>query len=111
MDKDKEFFKNEYSECFEFICQMQESAQVQLDDILSQKKELEHKKRQQEHLIETREKKKIPNISMFSPLFSDESDAVKFICSTSISGMYFSSASPITLSNISLFFIYLFPLS
>ena len=51
---------------------MQESAQVQLDAILSQKKELEHKKCQQEHFIEAREKKKIPNISMFSPLFSDD---------------------------------------
>ena len=69
---DKEFFKNEYRECFEFICQMQESAHVQLDVILSQKKELEYKKCQQEHFIEAQEKKKIPNISMFSPLFSDD---------------------------------------
>ena len=72
MDKDKESLKNEYRECFEFICQMQKSAQIQLDAMFSKKKELESKKCQQEHFIEAQEKKKIPNISMFSPLFSND---------------------------------------
>ena len=74
MNKEKESFTNEYREFIEFICQMQKSAHVQLDTILLQKKELEDKKCQQEHFIQAQEKKKIPNISMFSPLFSNDMD-------------------------------------
>ena len=74
MDKEEESFTNEYRKSIEFICQMQESAHAQLDTIVSRKKELEDRKCQQERLIEAREKKKIPNISMFSPLFSDDSN-------------------------------------
>lgn len=72
MDKEKESFTNEYQEVMEFICQMQEAAHMQLDTMISQKKELEYKKCQQEHFIEAQEKSKIPNIAMFSPLFSDD---------------------------------------
>ena len=70
MGKDKKSSVNEYQKFIEFICQMQESAHSQLDAITAQKKELEYKKCQQEHFIEAQEKRKIPNISMFSPLFS-----------------------------------------
>ena len=72
MEKDNTSFTNEYREILEFIRQMQESARVQSDAILSEKKELEYKKRQQEYLLEEQEKKKIPNISMFSPLSLDD---------------------------------------
>ena len=72
MEKDNTSFTNEYREIVEFMRQMQESARVQSDAILSEKKELEYKKRQQEYLLEEQEKKKIPNISMFSPLSSDD---------------------------------------
>ena len=74
---DKEAFKNEYQKCFEFICQMQETSLIQLDTILSQKKELESKKSQEERFLEVQEKKKMPNISMFSPLFSDDTYVLK----------------------------------
>ena len=43
MDKEKESFTNEYQEVMEFICQMQEAAHMQLDTMISQKKELEYK--------------------------------------------------------------------
>lgn len=63
---------SEYSELLEFIRELQESALEQSDVLLSQKKELEYKKRQQEFIFEESEKKKIPNISMFSPLTSED---------------------------------------
>ncbi len=71
---DKESNINEYQELLEFICQLQESALEQSDALLAEKKELEYKKRQQEFIVKEREKKKIPNISMFSPLTSDNFD-------------------------------------
>ena len=72
MDKDTASFTNEYRELMEFIRQMQEDARVQADAILFEKKELEYKKRQQQYLLDEQEKRKIPNISMFSPLSSDD---------------------------------------
>lgn len=72
MDKDNTSFTNEYSEYLEFLRQMQEAAHLQSDAILSEKKELEYKKREQEYLVKEQEKQKVPNISMFSPLSSDD---------------------------------------
>lgn len=72
-------FTSEYEEMLDFIRRMQESARMQADTILSEKKELEYKKRQQEFMQEEREKQKIPNLSMFSPLsLEDSSEEVSF---------------------------------
>jgi len=65
---------NEYSEMLDFIRELQESALEQSDLLLAEKKELEYKKRQQEFVLEDKEKNKIPNISMFSPLSSEEAE-------------------------------------
>ena len=65
-------FINEYQDMLDFIKELQNSALEQFDQLLSEKKELEYKKRQQEYLLEERRKKQIPNISMFSPLNTDE---------------------------------------
>ena len=72
MDKDNTSFTSEYRDFLEFIRQMQEAAREESYSILSEKKELEYKKRQQEYLLEEQEKQKIPNISMFSPLSSED---------------------------------------
>lgn len=72
MNENNTSFTNEYRELLEFIRKMQEAARMQFDSILSEKKELEYKKRQQEFLLDEQEKYKIPNLSMFSPLSSDE---------------------------------------
>lgn len=74
MNKDNNSFLSEYREMMEFIRNLQEAALEQSNVLLSAKKELEYKKRQQEFLLEDREKKKIPNISMFSPLTTDDMD-------------------------------------
>ncbi len=74
MNNENLSFTNEYRELLEFINQMQESARAQSDSILSDKKELEYKRRQQEYLLNEREKRKIPNLSMFSPLSSDDAN-------------------------------------
>lgn len=71
---DKFSFTSEYGEMLEFIRELQESAREQSDSLLAEKKELEYKKRQQEFVLEEREKKKIPNISMFSPLSTEEAE-------------------------------------
>lgn len=73
---EKTSFTNEYREMLEFIRELQQSAIEQSDLLLSEKKELEYRKRQQEFVLEEREKKKIPNISMFSPLMTEESESV-----------------------------------
>ncbi len=71
-------FKNEYHEMLEFIQNLQESALQQSDVLLSEKKELEYKVKQQEFLLQEQEKKKRPNISMFSPLVMEDSDDIDF---------------------------------
>lgn len=71
---DKLSLKSEYNEMLEFICELQKTTREQSDCLLSEKKELEYKKRQQEFVLQDREKKKIPNISMFSPLSLEESE-------------------------------------
>ena len=81
--------KSEYYEMLEFIRSLQESALEQSDILLAQKKELEYKKRQQEFVVEEKEKRKIPNISMFSPFSTEaaeeeeisEKDELEEICS------------------------------
>ena len=79
MNNDKTSFTSEYLELLEFIRRMQETARMQSDALLSEKKELEYKKRQQEFLLDEREKQKIPNLSMFSPLSSEDlSDDVSY---------------------------------
>jgi len=65
---------NEFNEILEFIHELQETALEQSDILLSEKKELEYKKRQLEFMIKNQEKEKIPNISMFSPLSAENSD-------------------------------------
>lgn len=72
MENDNTSFTNEYRDFLDFLRQMQETAREQSYSILSEKKELEYKKRQQEYLLEEQEKQKIPNISMFSPLSTDD---------------------------------------
>ena len=72
MSEEKSPVFNEYHEMLEFIRELHESALQQSDKFLSEKKELEYKRRQQQYLLEEQEKKKIPNISMFSPLSSDD---------------------------------------
>ena len=74
MKKEKEFLKNEYSELLDFVLGLQEDALKRNEELMEQKKELEFKKRQQEFLVEEQEKNRTPNISMFSPLSTDESD-------------------------------------
>lgn len=69
---DNTSLKNEYCEIMEFIRELQESALEQSDTLLSEKKELEYKKRQQEILLEEQEKKRVPNISMFSPFTTED---------------------------------------
>lgn len=69
---DSNSFKKEYLELFEFIRELQESALEQSDCLLAEKKELEYLRRQQQFTIEEKKKKQIPNISMFSPLSSDD---------------------------------------
>lgn len=79
MNDENTSFTNEYRELLDFIRRMQETARMQSDDILSEKKELEYKKRQQEFLLDEREKARIPNLSMFSPLSSDDlSDDISY---------------------------------
>ena len=79
MNNENTSFTNEYRELLDFIRRMQETARMQSDDILSEKKELEYKKRQQEFLLDEREKARIPNLSMFSPLSSDDlSDDISY---------------------------------
>ena len=68
MNKDKFSFTNEYREMLDFILEQQETALQYSDQLLSRKKDLEYKKKQQEFMLEERNKKRIPNISMFSPL-------------------------------------------
>ena len=61
-------FINEYREMMDFIRELQENALELSDQLLAAKKDLEYKKRKQEYVVEEQNKKKIPNISMFSPL-------------------------------------------
>lgn len=72
MEREENTFKTEYQEMLQFVCELQESALEMYDSILAQKKELEYQKRQQEFVITETEKKKIPNISMFSPLATED---------------------------------------
>jgi len=66
--------KSEYFEMMEFIRTLQEAALEQSDILLAKKKELEYRKRQQEFILEENAKRKIPNISMFSPFSLENAD-------------------------------------
>lgn len=72
MNVDKYSFTNEYHEMLNFIRELQESALQQSDKLLSEKKELEYKKKQQQFMILEQENRRIPNISMFSPLSTED---------------------------------------
>ena len=72
MSEEKSPVFNEYHEMLEFIRELHESALQQSDKFLSEKKELEYKIKQQEFIIKEKEKKRIPNISMFSPLVIED---------------------------------------
>mgnify|MGYP003304542230 CR=1 FL=1 len=63
MEKDMDSFTNEYRDFLDFLRQMQETAREQSYSILSEKKELEYKKRQQEYLLEEQEKQNFENNS------------------------------------------------
>lgn len=69
----------EYKDMQDFVLQLEEEALKIADELLAQKKELQYKKRQRELLLEEQDKKRNPNISMFSPLSSEyvfDSDSV-----------------------------------
>lgn len=72
MNDNNTFFQNQYTDILNFITQQQEAALQYSDDLLSEKKEIEYKKKQREYIIKEQEKNKIPNISMLSPLGSEE---------------------------------------
>lgn len=72
MKDEKENLKKEYREMLDFILALQESALKQSDQLLSEKKDLEYKKRQQEYLKEEYDKTTVPNLFMFSPLQVDD---------------------------------------
>lgn len=65
--------KTEYQHTLDFIAQLQEEFLRESNRILTDKKEVQYKKRQREIFEEEQEKKKVKNISMFSPLSSEES--------------------------------------
>lgn len=65
-------FKAEYSEMHDFILTLQEDAMSELEQLLSQKKEAEQRKKQQELKIQKRTEERIPNLSMFSPLNEED---------------------------------------
>ncbi len=71
---EKNTMTTEYQEMLNFIRELHESALEQSDVLLSEKKELEYKKRQQQFVLQEKEKNKIPNLSMFSPLASSNMD-------------------------------------
>lgn len=72
MSEDKNTIQSGYNELLNFIIEQHEVAKQQSDILLSEKKELEYKKKQLEYRRNEQEKKRIPNISMFSPLNSGE---------------------------------------
>lgn len=72
MNENKNTLQIEYNEILNFIIEQQEAAKQQCDILLSQKKEMEYKKKQIEYMQKELEKKKIPNLSMFSPLNSEK---------------------------------------
>ncbi len=80
MNEDKFSFTNEYREMLDFILKQQESALQYSDQLLSRKKELEYKKKHQEFVLEERNKKRIPNISMFSPLDTEDVYEQDVVC-------------------------------
>lgn len=64
--------KTEYIEMQEFVSSLESDFLEQSDELLRQKKELEYKKRKIELILEDRNKKRNPNISMFSPLSTED---------------------------------------
>jgi len=64
--------KMEYKEMQDFILGLEADFLRESDEILRQKKELEYKRRKKELLLEEQNKKRNPNISMFSPLSVDD---------------------------------------
>ena len=64
--------KNEYEEMRKFILSLESDFLEQSDELLKQKKELEYKKRKIELILEEQNKKRNPNISMFSPLSAED---------------------------------------
>ena len=64
--------KTEYKEMQEFISTLESDFLIQSDELLKQKKELEYKKRKIELILEEQNKKRNPNISMFSPLSTED---------------------------------------
>lgn len=72
MNENNTVFQSEYNDILNFINEQQEAALQYSDTLLSEKKEIEYRKKQQEYMLKEQEKNRIPNISMLSPLDSDE---------------------------------------
>ena len=80
MSEENNSFTTEYREMLDFISELQESALQYSDQLLAEKKEIEYKKRQQEYVQQEKQRKKIPNISMFSPLSTEDMYDEDIVC-------------------------------
>lgn len=76
--------KTEYQEMMEFVLSLQEGFLKESDDLLAKKKDLEYKKRQKEIFLEEQEKRRSPNISMFSPLKTEDMYETDISCKDEI---------------------------
>ena len=76
--------KTEYQEMMEFVLSLQEGFLKESDDLLAKKKDLEYKKRQKEIFLEEQEKRRSPNISMFSPLKTENMYETDISCKDEI---------------------------
>lgn len=68
MEENVKLLKNEYSEMLTFILELQAEELQHSEELLKELKEQESKIRQRELILEEQEKRRAPNISMFSPL-------------------------------------------
>lgn len=64
--------KNEYEEIVEFISTLQKEEQTKSEALFVQCKNIEHQIRQRELIYKEQEKRRNPNISMFSPLDTED---------------------------------------
>ena len=76
--------KTEYQEMMEFVLSLQDGFLKESDDLLAKKKDVEYKKRQKEIFLEEQEKRRSPNISMFSPLKTEDMYETDISCKDEI---------------------------
>ena len=62
--------KSEYDEILTFLLELQAEERMHSEQLLAELKEQESKIRQRERILEEQEKRRSPNITMFSPLDS-----------------------------------------